>query len=272
MRHTWTQHKVVWFYVLTFAISWPSWLVMSKVAGGSASGVLTLLFSTLGTLGPLLSLWTLEGLSQGAVRVGAILANIRPMDPNRQWFLVASLAVPIITALGNLLNYLAGRESSLRFIQEGPDGLGFWVLPVMLIQFAAGLVTSPLLEEPAWRGFALGELQGRYGRELGSLLVGVLWWLWHQPMNMAFGQMPSAYGLAAMLALSFLTDSLFNLSGKNVFVAMLVHGSAYTVNVFLYQGQKNLFVLLLMCAIVVYMRIRERRVDHWSNLASCRAA
>jgi membrane protease YdiL (CAAX protease family) len=68
------------------------------------------------------------------------------------------------------------------------------------------LLTSPLFEEPAWRGFALGSLQARLGREVGSLVVGLLWWLWHQPMNLTFGLEPTLYSAISMVALSLMGD------------------------------------------------------------------
>ena len=95
----------------------------------------------------------------------------------------------------------------------------------MAIHFFTSLITSPLFEEPGWRGFALVNLQDRFGREAGSLIVGLLWFVWHQPMNVTFGIQPSVYSFVSMVAFSFMIDSLFNLSGKNLLTAMLAHPS-----------------------------------------------
>ncbi len=131
----------------------------------------------------------------------------------------------------------------------------------MVVHFVTGLVSSPLFEEPGWRGFALPRLQQRLGRELGSLAVGTLWWLWHQPSNLTFGIRPTLYGYLSMVAFSFLIDSLFNLSGGNLLTAMLAHRSASTVFDWLYESPGHPFLPGLMFVVVMMLRIRESRSE-----------
>jgi membrane protease YdiL (CAAX protease family) len=232
---------------------------MSRLYTGGPPSPLVYVFSTLGGLGPLISLVILDRLSQQAISIRQILSQIRLRNAPLAWFIPAVFALPLITVCGATGYYLLGIEPALRLILPGPDTLGLAVLPVMLVHFAASLITSPLFEEPGWRGFALGNLQGRFGREIGSLLVGLLWWLWHQPMNLTFGLQPSLYSAISMVALSFMIDSLYNLSGKNLLTAMLAHQSSGTVIAFLYQGSDNLLQLGLLAGFVVLLRIQESR-------------
>jgi len=230
---------------------------MSRVYHGGTPGLVVYVFSTIGGLGPLISLVILERLHAG-VTLKETLSQIKIRGAKKAWFIPAALALPVMTALGSLASFLMGREEQLRFIKSGPDTLGILVIPVMAVHFAASLVTSPLFEEPGWRGFALGDLQRKWGREIGSLVVGLLWWAWHQPMDLTFGQQPTLYSVVSMVALSFMIDSLFNLSGKNLFTAMLGHQSAGTVIAFLHQGDGNLVQLFLLIGFVVLLRVRER--------------
>jgi membrane protease YdiL (CAAX protease family) len=230
-------------------------------ANPGAEGV-TLFFSTIGGLGPLLSLVLVEKLSGKEEVVKDIFSRIRIRNTNICWVLTAALIYPIITLLSQLLYALIGLNDQVELIKPGVDDLGLFVIPVMAIHFVASLLTSPLFEEPGWRGFALINLQDQYGRYIGSLIVGVLWWIWHQPMNIPFGIMPSVYSFAKTLTSSFFIDSLFNLSSRNLFIAMLAHQSYGTTFTFLNQGTNNMFQLVCMILVVVGLRIREWNVPN----------
>ena len=77
-------------------------------------------------------------------------------------------------------------------------------------------------------------------------------------MNLTFGLTPSLHSALSMIALSFMIDSLFNLSGKNVFIAMLAHQSYGTVFTFLVQRNQSWLELGLRIAFVVVLRVLER--------------
>ena len=257
------KQRIILFYLFTFSISWTFWLVMFFFFKGTGAtnltGYFVLIPSTLGALGPLFSLKILERLTKKEVDLKKILSMAKIRVAKKTWFILAVLGLPTITVFGNLLYFLAGRESQLRLIKPGLDELGFFVLAVMAVHFAAALVTSPLFEEPGWRGFALGNLQRRFGREAGSLIVGTLWWVWHQPMNLSFGIQPTIYGFLSMVTYSFMIDSLFNLSGKNLFTAMLAHQSLGTLNIFIYEGDENVLTLVLLIGLAGLLRFLERK-------------
>src|SRR5262249_52349042 len=60
--------------------------------------------------------------------------------------------------------------------------LGPKYVPTYLIWFLIiAIIGGPLLEEAGWRGFALPRLQPRYGPLVGTLILGLLWALWHLP-------------------------------------------------------------------------------------------
>lgn len=260
-------HHLATFYGITFLISWTAWLIMSQVYDGEQTSIIVYIFSTIGGLGPLLSLAILQRITNEEVSLKEILSQIRFKEFKNIWIAAAIVTIPALSILGNFVSHLIAGEGRLQVIKSGPDELGVFVVFVMMIHFVASLITSPLFEEPGWRGFALPRLQRKLGRTLGSLVVGGLWWLWHQPMNLTFGLQPTLHSAFSMIVLSFIIDSLFNLSGGNLLAAMLAHQSYGTVFTFIYEGEQNWITLglrvifLLMIRTFEYQRTRKVSVN-----------
>jgi hypothetical protein len=89
------------------------------------------------------------------------------------------------------------------------------------------LVGGPLGEEFGWRGFALPGLQARWGWRVASLLLGVVWTVWHLPLFYSVGTVQShlpmgLYALSA-IASSVLFAWLFNRSRGSIVPVLVLH-------------------------------------------------
>jgi len=227
--------------------------------------------SSLGGLSPILTLVILQKLSAKEVDLDGVVKTARVGKSHALWLVIGAFLLPVAFLLGNMLTYVFGFETQLILLNPGPDELGWALFAIIPLTFFPGLITSPLFEEPGWRGFALPKLQAMFGREIGSLLVGSYWWLWHQMSNISFGLYPTILGYFSMLGQSFAIDSMFNLSKRNLLVAMFAHQSLFVTFTYLYRSSNDLSIMVVVALIWVFvavLRYREKKLDLPYSLAS----
>ena len=143
--------------------------------------------------------------------------------PGARWVLVAAF-LPLLFALVVLPVYLAlGNRLEL----------GGWGRLVLLpVAFVAAIPFGPLAEELGWRGYGLPRLLERLAPLPASLLLGLIWTIWHVPLFWApagtsiSGQPVTALAVALYLALlsgySVIYTWLHQRTGS-VLVAVLLH-------------------------------------------------
>jgi membrane protease YdiL (CAAX protease family) len=90
----------------------------------------------------------------------------------------------------------------------------------MLIQVGIG-------EEVGWRGYALPKLQAGYSALVSSVILGVIWTLWHLPLffNPATGYSITPFWvfLVFILPVSILITWVFNSTEGSVPIIMILH-------------------------------------------------
>ena len=90
------------------------------------------------------------------------------------------------------------------------------------------------LEEIGWRGYIMPYLEKRFGLIIGSLLLGIIWAIWHLPLWFIPGT-PQAYMnffmfMFVCIAYSYFFSWIIKASGNRLFSGMVAHG---VVNAFL---------------------------------------
>ncbi|PSQ45389.1 hypothetical protein BRD15_11820 [Halobacteriales archaeon SW_6_65_15] len=109
--------------------------------------------------------------------------------------------------------------------------LDFSVLPGRtagyLFAFAFALLLGGGQEELGWRGFALPRLQRAHGPMAASLVIGVVWAVWHLPLFAMEGtsqsQVPFLAYAPAVVAMSVIFTWLYNESAGCILPVMLLH-------------------------------------------------
>jgi uncharacterized protein len=153
---------------------------------------------TAGAAVPSLVAIALAGLLYGRQGLRQLFGGFRRWRVGARWYLTAIFLAPLLTvvALGvrALLDgdFAVDPDSSLGTELAAAGLTGLLVsLPVV---FVVSLVTSPLLEEPGWRGFALPHLQDRLTALAAGVLLGFLEGLWQQERGQWRSSAPTPSG------------------------------------------------------------------------------
>ena len=117
------------------------------------------------------------------------------------------------------------------------------------------LVTGPLCEELGWRGYALPRLLNRFTPFTASLILGVIWGVWHLPSFYVSGMVQNNMSLVVFIiytpCLSILMTWVFQHTQGSILSTVMIH---YVVNfcaAILGVALPTLGITLLMGSILV---------------------
>jgi uncharacterized protein len=196
------EHPLLGFVAITYAISWTLW----GVAWLLGDSVLAVVVFIAGAFGP---------------AAAAAIVQLRLGEPLRPWLLTVvrwrvaprfwayALALPVaLYGLANVVLALVGEpvEWSLLAGRAAP-----YLGTLVLVMFIGGGQ-----EELGWRGFLLPRLEAHHSPVVATLILGLIWGVWHVPI---FGPV----GFLVPLVLAFFYTWLFNRTGS-ILLVMVLHG------------------------------------------------
>jgi len=180
----------------------PSWAIALYIVGGFVPSLLGIFLT-----------WKKEGLS-GLRKLGQ---RIIQFNFGWRWYMFTFLIVIAGTAGQLMINKLLGNTFNVTLFLT------------QLGSFLPLLILGPLSEEIGWRGYALPRLQKRWNALTSSLIVGVIWGLWHLPLFMMVGTSQHELGvpfigfLVGFMANSILYTWLYNNTKQSIWSAILLH-------------------------------------------------
>jgi len=207
------------FLLITFGIAWglfalfalfPDWISQSF---GPLSGRHPLFI--LAVYAPAMAAFGLVLANAGPGGLVRFLARLARWRAGPLWWAFLLFGIPLIFIIGSALKgNLATYEFPFRTVGETLMAMGFM------------LVLGPI-EEFGWRGVALPLLQRRLAPLWASLVLGLIWGLWHMPAFLMSGTPQSAWDFTPFvigaIAISVILTPLFNASGGSILLAMLFH-------------------------------------------------
>jgi uncharacterized protein len=222
------RHPLVFFFIFAYAGTWLFELpyVLSEDGSGLlpfSSPVVQWMMPVSIFMGPFLAAFVMTGATEGRAGVRSFLRRFVLWRVGLGWYLFALIGIPLILVLSVII--MPGALASFQ-------GLGalapLSLLPLLGFSVYAFLL-GPLGEEPGWRGFALPRLQSLHGPLVGSLILGVLWALWHLPLFFTPWNTLTTFNVVmfvlATTCLSIIYTWAFNNTKGSLLIAILIHWS-----------------------------------------------
>jgi membrane protease YdiL (CAAX protease family) len=102
--------------------------------------------------------------------------------------------------------------------------------PLVIVVFVYIFVFTALGEEIGWRGFVLPRLLNRFSPFTASIILGLVWTIWHLPLFWISGdfhqQLPFSWFLLQIFGSTFIYTWLFNRTNGSLMVALVFHTSS----------------------------------------------
>lgn len=218
--------RLLVFTLLTCVLSWACWVpIIDHLEASpfdSTPAVMSLFF--LGAYGPTLVGILLTGVYHGRDGLRALAKRAVSFKVGTLWILIAVLAGPLLFASAIALYSALGGDLGT---------VNYGLLPWLPVVFVVPVVFGPLAEEFGWRGFALPLLDHKNKPVSASIIIGVVWALWHAPLFWAeTGTAISGHTIdlpaialffLAVIGSSFIYTWLFNNTASSMFIAVLLH-------------------------------------------------
>lgn len=227
------KERNVWlFFIITFLFSWLLWLPFVLSGFGvlklsETISSLTTLAVMIGAFGPLVSAVILIGRKEGRIGVKKFFRQAFSFRSKLIYFAFAIFMPFLITAVAHYFVVFTGLDILPNNLF--PEELTVPVIVLVVPYFLFILIAGGGQEEFGWRGFAQKPLQKQFGILLGSILLGIVWGVWHLPLWFMPGEGHAYYSFWAFLIYTMSTSViigwLYNASGKKLVVAWIFHAA-----------------------------------------------
>lgn len=216
--------KSLKFFLLVFGLSVPFWILGAMAPALTRNLPIKLPVSALMAVCPALAALMLVGKERKLRGVQEVVKRVFDGGKveDKRWYLPLVFLMPAVTLLAYGLMRMAG--SPLPAAHAAP-------LTVLLFCFV--FFVGAIGEEIGWTGYVLAPLQHRWGAFSASIIIGLVWAIWHIIPYAQAPQSPTwiVWQCLSTVLLRIIMVWLYNHSGKSLFGMVLFHA---TINVSLF--------------------------------------
>jgi membrane protease YdiL (CAAX protease family) len=207
------------FFLATFLLTWICWIPIAKqlIKDDSAfrSGLVLL-----GTFAPALASMALTTVDEGMAGLRSLLGPMFLWQVPARWYILA-LSYMAATKLAASVAFRLIRGTWPAFGSEP------WYILIVATIFSTPVQAG---EELGWRGYALPRLANQMGFACASIVIGVVWALWHLPIFFIagadkYGQSFPVWALG-VVAVSVAVTFVYAGTRGSLLLTMLMHAAA----------------------------------------------
>lgn len=216
------KQPVLWYFVLAFAFTYSlSFLANSGWLPSTLKSASLILYQ----FGPTVAALIVANALGDWAEIKQLLKGILIWRVGIQWYLFVFLFPVIARLLAVGVNVLLGGEPPRFFGSATVSFSG--ISPILIVLFVGILIRPGLVEEIGWRGFALPRMQERFGALGASLILGLLWGLWHfHPVNFQFYKDWMLWFLLMSVCVSVIYTWIYNNTDGSILLAALFHAAS----------------------------------------------
>lgn len=226
MKNKANHRPFPWMFVLlTFILTWTFWFPVVLYSQGVIELPLPIIWLVLGSFGPTVAAFLLTLKNEGKKAVMALLKKGFDFRIGGVWYFIIFLLIPLLVIAAIFVDVVLGGQMPETILQVSP----WLIVPMFIGLFFVG---GSFNEEFGWRGYLLVKLQQKNTALVASLMIGVIWAIWHLPMFYidvdGFGQkfIPFWLYFISTVSLSIIFTWLHNNTKGSLFTALLFHTAA----------------------------------------------
>ena len=206
-----------WLLFLSGIVTMPAGIGTPEINLGSTT--LLIILSLLSPYGPTIGAFVVTAMTEGKPGVRTHWRRFWNRSLNIKWLVVILLFFPALWLVANLVaRTLDGQAYPFLTWPNQP-----WMfIPPLIFN---GLIHGGLSEEFGWRGYVLPRFQAKWNALVSSLVLGVIWGVWHLPLLQA--GMQSANSVAELVLWQTLVTIfftwVFNNTNGSILAVVLFH-------------------------------------------------
>ncbi len=205
------------FFILTFVITWLLWLPTVINSQWMDVPSIFLLIGMFASFTPTV--------------IGLIMIKKEKGDQFKHYivsrvkigFSVKWLVIMMLFPLQSFLALIIVQKIDANYVVVNP--ISYIMAPLIFLQIL--FIGGALGEEFGWRGYAFEKLQNKYGAFMGTLILGLLWSIWHLPLffmaNTVQSNMPIWQFVLQNTTIAFVYTWIYNRTKGNMILMILLH-------------------------------------------------